>query len=312
MQTQRFELKPERPYSLERTALRLVRFSTLVDRLDPSGVYSRCLPLNSKPALLEVRQIRPPSRPLLEVRLRGEGVRTAAAKRAATRFVERSLGAACPLTPFYRGFSGDPFLKEAIVSHRGLALCGGDGLFEAIVTSILAQQVNLRFAYSIYDALTLRYGERLAVAGEERIAFPRPERVARVRETTLRNFKLSGAKAGAIRRIARAFARGELDEDELGELDDEAVIERLVAYKGIGRWTAETSLMRGLGRLDVFPAGDLGVVKRLAIDMLGRDGVAREEEMRDFSNRWRPYRSLALIYAYASLYGAKKSETEAD
>lgn len=304
MQRIRFELKPEQPYSLARTAARLVRYTTVVDRIDAAGSYSRALELEGAPALVEVRQIAPPSRPMLEITLRGERVRGVRARAAATRFVERSLGARCALAPFYAAFADDPFLRDALATHRGLAPCGGANLFEAMVTSILAQQVNLQFAYSIYGELTRRYGERIEVGGEARLTFPRAERLARVRESTLRNFKLSGAKASAIRRIAAAFAKGELDEAELDRLDDEAVIERLVAYKGIGRWTAETSLIRGLGRLDVFPAGDLGVVKRLAIDMLGRDGVAKEGEMRSFAERWRPYRSLALIYAYATLYGA--------
>jgi len=307
MQTRRFELKPERPYSLARTASRLIRFSTLVDRIDEKGGYSRCLRLDGRLALLHVRQTAPPSRAVLEVSLRGEGVRAKAVVEEAERVVRRMLGADCKLRAFYSALGNDPFLADSIKAHRGMSLCGGPTLFETIVTSILAQQVNLRFAYSIYETLTRRYGERFAVDGETRLAFPTPERLARVRIETLRGFKLSAAKAGTIHRMARAFARGELEERELEGLSDDEVIERLVAYKGIGRWTAETSLMRGLGRIDVFPAGDLGVVKKLAIEMLGREEVAKEAEMRDFSRRWRPYRSLALIYAYATYYRAPSS-----
>jgi DNA-3-methyladenine glycosylase II len=203
---------------------------------------------------------------------------------------------------FYRAFGEDALLGGSIRDHNGMSMCGGATLFEAIVTSILAQQINLKFAYSIYEVLARRYGERLEIEGEEFISFPTPERVARVRHATLRNLKLSNAKAGAIHRIAKAFAKRELEEVELDKLEDEDVIERLVAYKGIGRWTAETAMLRGLGRLDVFPAGDLGVVKKIALEMLGRKKVASEEEMRTFSKRWSPYRSLALIYAYATLY----------
>ncbi len=299
-----FELKPQRPYSLARTVARLVRFTQVVDRMDEDGVYSRCLELDGHLALMRVRQTGPPSRATLEVTLQGPHVRTRAARRHAEQTLGRALGAGCKLRPFYRALADDPFLASSISAHYGMSLCGGATLFEAIVTSILAQQVNLKFAYSIYEALTRRYGGRLEVGGETRLAFPTAERLARLREGTLRGFKLTGAKAGTIRRMARAFAGGELDERTLEGLSDEAVIERLVAYKGIGRWTAETSLLRGLGRQDVFPAGDLGVVKKLAIEMLGREGVAKESEMRDFSRRWQPYRSLALIYAYASLYGS--------
>lgn len=304
MQRVDFDLKPERPYSLSQTVARLVRFTTLVDRVGEAGEYSRCLHLNDKLVLMRVTQTGPASRAMLHVSLHGESVRSAGVREHAERIVRRSLGAGCKLAPFYRKFREDAMLADSIRSHHGMAMCGGPTLFEAALTSVLAQQVNLKFAYAIYDEITKRYGERIEVDGETRIAFPTAARMSRVRESTLRNFKLSGAKSGAIVRMAKAFAKGDLDELELAGLPDDEVIERLVEYKGIGRWTAETSMIRGLGRLDVFPAGDLGVVKKIAIEMLGRTETASEAEMRDFSERWRPYRSLALIYAYADLYGS--------
>jgi DNA-3-methyladenine glycosylase II len=297
-----FELKPERPYSLARTAARLIRFTQVVDQIDDDDRYSRCLHLAGKPTLLSVVQSGSAARAMLHVTLQGDAVADPAARDGAERFVRRSLGAGCKLRHFYKAFGDDPLLAASIRANRGMSLCGGATLFEAMLTSILAQQVNLIFAYSIYQALTLRYGERMEVDGKGFIAFPTAERIARVRESTLRNFKLSGAKAGAISRIAKGFATGELEEKELDALADEEVIERLVAYKGIGRWTAETSMMRGLCRVDIFPAGDLGVIKKIAVEMLGRTGKATEAEMRAFAERWRPHRSLALIYAYAVLY----------
>ena len=67
-------------------------------------------------------------------------------------------------------------------------------------------------------------------------------------------------------------------------------------------------MMRGLGRVDIFPAGDLGVIKKIAVEMLGRTEKVTEAEMREFSERWRPHRSLALIYAYATLYSTDKTD----
>ena len=310
MQRIEFDLQPERPYSLSRTVSRLVRFTRLVDRVSDDGrefLYRRCLHLGAELALLSVTQSGSIAKAMLHVTFVGESVGEPGARTEAERFVRTSLGAGCTLRPFYRAFRDDPFLADAIRTHRGMALCGGATLFEAMLTSVLAQQVNLKFAYSIYDALTTRYGEKLEVQGESFTAFPTPARLARVRLPTLRNFRLSQAKAGAINRIAKAFATGELDVSELESLADEDLIERLTAYKGIGRWTAETSIMRGFGRQDIFPAGDLGVVKKLAVEMLGRTETASEKEMRSFSQRWRPYRSLALIYAYATLYGGPKT-----
>jgi 3-methyladenine DNA glycosylase/8-oxoguanine DNA glycosylase len=80
-------------------------------------------------------------------------------------------------------------------------------------------------------------------------------------------------------------------------------VAELTRWKGVGRWTAEVVLIRGLGRLDVFPAGDLAVLKRLAPSWLGRD--AGEGEMRAFAARFRPFRSLALVYAFETLAAAR-------
>jgi len=92
---------------------------------------------------------------------------------------------------------------------------------------------------------------------------------------------------------------------------DEEAIDELMRWKGVGRWTAEIALLRGLGRLDVFPAGDLAVVKRLALRWLGRDQPASEREMRLFSERWRPYRSLALVYALEGLAASGSGSSRA-
>ena len=93
----------------------------------------------------------------------------------------------------------------------------------------------------------------------------------------------------------------------LEQVSDADVVERLTKIRGVGLWTAEVALLRGLGRPDAFPAGDLSIVKHLAIGLglLGRDTPATEKEMRDLSESWRPHRSLALIYLYALLSNAK-------
>ena len=101
--------------------------------------------------------------------------------------------------------------------------------------------------------------------------------------------------------LAEAFEAGVISDDMFEGLDDEPAIEFLTSFKGVGRWTAEFTLLRGLSRLDVFPAGDLGVIKYLPQKILGRKKASSEDEMRRFASRWKPFRGLALIYAYAEL-----------
>ena len=307
--TVRLSFTPRRPYSLALTAERYRRFPEIVDRFDGEA-YRRLLPVGAGGVLLSVRQAGSPDRAVLDVELSGRAARSPRAALAARRIVEVALGAAVPVRPFYRAFSGDGILGAAIRDFRGLRGAGVPSLWEGLVTAILAQQVNLLFAYDIRRELAETFGARARFGGETYFAFPEPAALAGETPKRLRRFRLSDAKARAILGLAEAFAAGALSEEEVALLEDEIAIERLTAFRGIGRWTAEIGLLRGLGRSDIFPAGDLGVVKYLALGLLGRREKAKEDAMRRYAARWRPWRSLALIYGYAEL-NRRKAERSA-
>ena len=293
-----FEVAPRGAYSLRRTGARFARHGDTVNVVDGDG-FARLMQVGGTHALVRVAQRGSVARPRLQVRVSGAG--GPAARAAAERVLERVLGAAADLRPFERALAGDPLLGEMVRAQRGLRIAGSLSLFEALVGAVLTQQVNLAFAFSVRAALVDAFGARARIAGRTWLAFPTAERLARESEPTLRGFRMTAAKAGTLARLARAFVAGELDEDRLRALSDEDAIAELVRWKGVGRWTAEVALLRGLGRLDVFPAGDLAVVKRLALRWLDRDEPASEAEMRSLSERWRPYRSLALVYGLESL-----------
>ena len=301
----RLTVVPKRPYSLALTAERYTRFPEVVDRFD-GRVYRRLLPIG-RGVLVSVEQSGPASAAVLEVRLDGIRARTAGALAAARRVVERSLGASTAVSRFYRAHRGDEVLGAPIRAFRGLRIAGVPTLWEALVTAVLAQQVNLKFAYDIRRELCLAYGRRARFFGETYVAFPAPAPFAGETLPQLRRFRLSRSKAVAIREIARAFESGEVSEDILSPLSDEDAIARLVALRGVGRWTAEIGLLRGLGRTDIFPAGDLGVVKYLAQGLLGHATKAKEDAMRKFAERWSPHRGLALVYGYAELNRRRSS-----
>ena len=298
--TVRFPVVPPRPYSLALTAERFTRFPEVVDRFD-GRVYRRLLPIGRGSVLLSIEQAGPASRAVLEVRLDGARAGSAEARQAAGRVLERSLGATTPVSRFYRAHRGDEVIGAPIRAFRGLRAAGVPSLWEALVTAVLAQQVNLKFAYDIRRELCLTYGRRARFFGETFVAFPAPGPFAEESLRRLRRFRLSRAKAVAIREIARAFESGAVSEEALSTLPDEEAIERLVALRGVGRWTAEIGLLRGLGRTDIFPAGDLGVVKYLAQGLLGHATKAKEDAMRRFAERWAPHRGLALVYGYAEI-----------
>lgn len=292
------EYEPRGAFSLAHTTARFARFPDPVNVV-ADGEFARLVPAGESLALVRVTQVGPPSRAKLRVRV--EGASGAPAGAAALRLLERVLGAGADLRPFQRALGADPLLGESLRALRGLRVAGAFSLFEALVGAVLTQQVNLAFAFSIRAELARAFGESARRGGREWLAFPSAERVARESEATLRSFRMTAAKAGTIARLARACASGELSESVLEPLADEEAIAALVRWKGVGRWTAEIALLRGLGRLDVFPAGDLAVVKRLSRKWRASDSPASETEMRVFSERWRPWRSLALVYGLESL-----------
>ena len=296
----RFTLTPLPPYSLALTATRFARFKDeIVDRVQPKG-YQRLLAVDGQLALATVTDEGTTAKPLLRVEL--QGIRKTDLDRP--EFAAQLCHILCTdldLKPFYRLARTDNLLAPMVTRFRGLKLTASPTVFEALVTAVLSQQVNLTFAFSIKKELVETFGYTWSVNGEPYYAFPEPERFAGETEERLRRFRLSGAKAGTLVRLGQAFASGALTQEGLASLPDEGVVQCLMQIKGVGRWTAETCLMRGLARADAFPGGDLGVIKYLAQGLLGKTEQSTEGEMRTFAERWRPYRGLALLYCYAEL-----------
>jgi DNA-3-methyladenine glycosylase II len=295
-----FTIVPLRPYSLQLTASRFRRFPEVVDRFD-GATYRRLLIVDDRPQLLTVTQNGSPIQATLQIRITGERSGSDSVRGLARQAVERGLGVASDVRPFYRALKNDPILGSSIRLFRGLRIAGWPDVWEALASTVLCQQVNLAFAYGIRQELATSLGFHARFSGESFYAFPTPRRIADAGADRLRQFRLSQAKAETLVRLADAFNQGELSDTALAKLPDDAVIERLTAIKGIGIWTAETVLLRGLGRIDAFPAGDLGVVKYLAQGLLRRPEPATEKEMRRYAETWKPYRGLALVYAYAEL-----------
>jgi DNA-3-methyladenine glycosylase II len=154
-----------------------------------------------------------------------------------------------------------------------------------LVTSVTAQQISLRAACAIRSGLVRRFGRRVEHDGMEWWAFPSQEAL---RGADLGGLKLSAMKMRSIAALADADLR-------VGELDDSAVIERLCALPGIGRWTAEWFLARCLGRPSVVAAGDLGVRKAVTAWFSG-EPIWPEERVREAMAPFGPHTNLAVHY----------------
>lgn len=171
------------------------------------------------------------------------------------------------------------------------ALPGYPTLFEALVHTILGQQISAASANAQRAAFALRFGGPFAFKGHVYWTFPDPAGLTGERLVSLRRTGLSTAKALAVRGLARAFGRAGLAEAALAAMPADAAIDTLTALPGIGRWTAEWVLLRALRRFDVVPAGDLAVRKALTW-FAGRQELLSEAGVRDLTARWAPYGGL--------------------
>jgi DNA-3-methyladenine glycosylase II len=159
--------------------------------------------------------------------------------------------------------------------------------FEALVESIVSQQLSVKASDTIY-------GRVLALGGGKLLA---PAELGAVPEETLRAAGLSGQKVRYIRDLCTKVADGSVVLSHLETLDDEEVIERLRLVKGVGRWTAEMFLMFRLGRPDVLPVQDLGIQHGMRKLYKMRD-MPTPEKMVKVAKKWRPYRSIACWYLW--------------
>jgi 3-methyladenine DNA glycosylase/8-oxoguanine DNA glycosylase len=161
--------------------------------------------------------------------------------------------------------------------------------FAALLESIVYQQITGKAAASIHRKLCAALGRKI----------PRPQDITAASDATLRGAGLSGVKVGYMRDLAVRAVSG-LPLRSLSRLDDEEVVEALVAVKGIGRWTAEMFLMFRLLRPDVLPVGDYGIRKAMQREYRLRK-LPKPEVMQRIAKPWRPYRSVACWYLWRSL-----------
>jgi DNA-3-methyladenine glycosylase II len=289
-----FFLMPLPPFRLELTVWTLRRRAdNAVDRWDGRD-YCRVLPLSGGSLEVAVRQVGSPEVPKLEVTTRGRRL-SADTKVAVSTDLQRLLGLNLDLSAFYRfAERGDP-LRALAMRFRGMKPPRFASVFEGLINGIACQQLTLTVGIQLLNRLARVCGAAFHGADAVTHAFPRARDLVEVSPTTLRGLGFSRQKARAMLELARSVAEGDLDLESLSALPDEAAIARLQELRGVGRWTAEYVLLRGLGRVHVFPGDDVGARNNLQSwlglpEPLDYDGVGRT------LHRWRKYGGLLYFH----------------
>jgi DNA-3-methyladenine glycosylase II len=163
--------------------------------------------------------------------------------------------------------------------------------FGALIFGVAGQQLSVRATRAIISRLETHFGGRLPSPAELLAADPQVPRAS----------GLSTRKGETLRALAERFVDGRLSDAALSRMTDDEVVAALTEVPGIGTWTAHGFLLVALDRPDVFLPGDLAL-RRAIQRVYGLDHTPTEDELVDLAERWRPYRSLAVGYLFASEY----------
>jgi DNA-3-methyladenine glycosylase II len=302
VKTIQFNLTPIAPFRLDLTAWVLRR--TASNRIDywNGKTYRRAMTLDSQTVLVSVEQMTPPAQPELEVTLVCENPSHKTLLEAESALV-RILGLNIGLGGFYSMAEADADLGPLAERFRGVKPTRFPTLFESIANAIVFQQLSLNSAVSILNRLAETHGVPFDCGENACPVFPDARSLARLQAEQAKAVGVSANKARALVEGARIIIERNLSIDDFEKMDNELAFAELVKFRGIGRWSADYILLRGLGRLDVFPRGDVGA--RAGLNRWLRPGdKLSDSELEDRMSRWRGY--AGLVYFHLLLRGLEE------
>lgn len=245
------------PYRLDLTTDALRRLAAnVVDVVGADGAYRRALADEGGTNLLEVRQA---SAQVLAVRVAG-----ARAQRWMPA-VQRMLGTSVELDEWYRRVEPYPWLAFLARELRGLRPPRYPSLWEALAHSIVFQQISIHAAASIMRRVIEAVAEPVRHGGAEYYPFLTAQQLLAAGDAKLRAAGLSANKVAHLRSAAEAVLSQAVTAEEIEALPSAQASQRLCTIRGIGPWSAAVVLLRGFGRLDVFPMKDSGVARSLRL-----------------------------------------------
>lgn len=261
-----------------------------------NGRFSQVIYVNEKLAQLNVASIGTVEKPKINVELKSNTPLTLQDKKKAEEVAKFILNLDFDLCSFYRDVEKDRVMQQIAGQLYGLKNPTTPTVFEALVDSIVEQQISIKVAHTIEERLIKKFGENLTLDDETYYAYPTPQNMACGSIEEIQDCGLSQRKAQYIFGAATLIVDGKLDLENLKSHENpEEIISELDAVRGIGIWTAELTLLRGMQKLDALPADDLGVRRVISRYYCGGKPI-KAAEARDIAKSWGRWKGLAAFY----------------
>lgn len=285
-----FFLTPLPPFSLNFTVWILRRRPHNSWDLWDGRIYRRVLFLHGQPLEVSVSQEGSINNPKLKVSALARKINSQIIA-SLKSYLKQILGLEVDLSKFYKMAQDDPLLRPMVIKFWGFKPTRYPTVFEALVNAITCQQFTLDAGISLLRKLVEKWGVALNKHGPR--SFPLPYDLAPLTIADLRALGFSQQKARAIIELAHLVKQG-LNLEELNSYPDEEALKRLQQLRGVGRWTAEYVLLRGLGRIHIFPGDDLGMRSKLANWLTIKEALDYESVM-NILKKWHPFGGLVYF-----------------
>ena len=261
-----------------------------------NGVFWQVIRINKKLALACIESAGAEASPRLTVQLKTNCRLTEEDKKNAAGIVRSLFNLDFDVKEFYQTTKKDPTMTLLTKELSGLRSPTTQYVFEALIDSIVEQQISLKVANAFERRIIKKWGDALKLDDRTYYAYPTPKALASATQQELRAVGLSERKAEYINKTATLVSEGKLDLEGLKSRErDSDIIEELDRVKGIGVWTAELTMIRGMQRLGAFPADDLGL-RRTISHFYCNGKPLSSSEARKIADNWGRWKGLAAYY----------------
>ena len=288
------KIYPKSPFNFELSAKIFSNGDPQIQRYE-KGSYWQLIWLNNKLVLITVRSLGSVDKPELSVSIKPDNELNKKDSELARKILTSIFNLDFDLKYFY-----NDMFEDRIMSKLTLKLCGLNSpttptFFEAIVSSIIEQQISLKAARSIETKMIKEFGNMLQLDDETYYSFPTPETLSNLEKEDLRGSGLSFRKAEYVIDLSKCIEENKLDLNELKTKSTSEIISELLKIRGIGVWTAELAVIRGLHRLVALPADDIGL-RRVVSHYYNNDEPISADELRRIAKGWGRWSGLAAFY----------------
>ncbi len=289
-----FKIKPVPPFDFE-LSTKIFLNDNEIAKFE-NNKFEHLITLKNTPLLLEIESMGTVHKPELSLTLQSDTDISDENAQLAVNTVKKMFNLDFDLEPFYNDSQQDNILSKLIPQLIGLRSPVTASVFESLVSTIIEQQISLIVAKNSERKMIKRFGSNLKRENHVYYAYPTPKQLNDVSIHELKECGLTLRKTEYIKSISKDIENGILDLEKFKDYtDNQKIIDELCEIRGIGLWTAEFVLIRGLSRPEAFPADDIGI-RRIISHFYSDDKKIDNVEARTIAEKWGKWKGLASYY----------------